>query len=888
MKKLLLILLCLPFIGFAQSVPQGINYQAVARDANGDVLMNQALTIQFSVISDIATSAISWQETHTVTTNDYGLFTAIIGGGTTTSVGSSLTFDVIDWGSSNHFLKVEIDYGGSLVDLGTTAFMSVPYSLYGKDEDSDPSNEIQTLSISGDTLFISSGNYVIIPGISFSNALIIYGCIDSIACNYDSTANTDDGSCILPDGCTDSTACNYDVNATCDDGSCLTAYGCTDTTACNYDPNATCDDGNCLTVYGCTDSTACNYDASATCDDGSCLTAYGCTDTTACNYDPNATCDDGNCLTVYGCTDSTMFNYNSAATCDDGSCIAIVYGCTDSTQFNYNSSANTSGISLLTTLAGGNGSNGNMFNITNTSNTTVNIAGFSQGPGSNNTTITNAQVNVYMMPASYVANGSSWTQVGSATTNLTPNASTGYCPVNGVNIPAGATYGFYVGLTTGTVQYTDGTGTPGVTPLASDNNITISEGLGGPWPNPTYAPRNWNGMVHYTGVQVCQPIVNGCTNSTACNYDPSATTDDGSCILPNGCTDITACNYDPNATCDDGSCTGLLGCTNSTAFNYNASATCDDGSCVNTVNVFEYTGNHQYFTIPSGVNSITVEVVGAPGGLNSNINHPRSACYQSYGYSSGWFNTTDANRTGKGGRVIGTINNISTLVGEIVQINVGGEGYWSACSSGGTKYGGWNGGGNGASDTRFQGGGGASDIRIGNHTPQERIIVAGGGGSTSSRNNGGSSVLCPGGAGGGLTGGTGAQGSNSSNLGGQGGSQTSGGLGGSSGYHANRPYGGDVRYSGDYSGLGKGGHGTYSGVQCGANYNHSHDGGGGGGGYHGGGAGYTGGGGSSYTDPNYFSSSSVTHNQGYWPDVNHSQYKGNTVNSHGYIIITLQ
>ena len=66
MKKLLLILLCLPMIGFGQSVPQGINYQAVARDANGDVLMNQALTIQFSVISDITTSAVSWQETHTV------------------------------------------------------------------------------------------------------------------------------------------------------------------------------------------------------------------------------------------------------------------------------------------------------------------------------------------------------------------------------------------------------------------------------------------------------------------------------------------------------------------------------------------------------------------------------------------------------------------------------------------------------------------------------------------------------------------------------------------------------------------------------------------------------------------------------------------------------
>ena len=131
MKKTLLTLTSILFcaITFAQSVPQGINYQAVARDANGDLLMNQALTIQFSVISDISTGNISWQENHQDTTNDYGLFTAIIGQGTSTSAGSSATFDVIDWGASNHLLKVEVDYGSGLVDMGTTAFMSVPYAL---------------------------------------------------------------------------------------------------------------------------------------------------------------------------------------------------------------------------------------------------------------------------------------------------------------------------------------------------------------------------------------------------------------------------------------------------------------------------------------------------------------------------------------------------------------------------------------------------------------------------------------------------------------------------------------------------------------------------------------------------------------------------------------
>ena len=182
MKKLLLILLCLPMIGFGQTVPQGINYQAVARDASGDVLMNQALTIQFSVISDITTSAVSWQETHTVNTNDYGLYTAIIGQGTSTSVGSSVTFDVIDWGASNHLLKVEVDYGGGLIDMGTTAFMSVPYSMNASNV--DPTDELQSLSLSGDTLFISSGNSIVIPGLSLINSLIVQGCTDITAFNY--------------------------------------------------------------------------------------------------------------------------------------------------------------------------------------------------------------------------------------------------------------------------------------------------------------------------------------------------------------------------------------------------------------------------------------------------------------------------------------------------------------------------------------------------------------------------------------------------------------------------------------------------------------------------------------------------------------------------------
>ena len=128
MKKIFFILVSalLFTITFAQSVPQGINYQAVARDSSGVELTNQALSIQLSIISDTTTLAISWQETHSVNTNDFGLFSVVIGQGTSTGVGSSLTFDSVNWGSSNHYIKTVVNG----IDMGINKLMSVPYALY--------------------------------------------------------------------------------------------------------------------------------------------------------------------------------------------------------------------------------------------------------------------------------------------------------------------------------------------------------------------------------------------------------------------------------------------------------------------------------------------------------------------------------------------------------------------------------------------------------------------------------------------------------------------------------------------------------------------------------------------------------------------------------------
>ena len=214
---------------------------------------------------------------------------------------------------------------------------------------------------------------------------IVYGCLDSIAINYDSLANTTDSSCYYIPGCTNSSYLEYytqGFTADFNDGSCLTqaVWGCTDATAFNYDATANIDNGGCVPVvvgcmisgsfnynpqantpgpctpiiYGCTSPIAFNYNPVANTDDGSCEgVVYGCMDPNAFNYNPLANVDDESCIDiVYGCMDATMFNYDPLANIDNGNCIAFVYGCTDSTMFNYNPLANSDNNSCIPFIYG--------------------------------------------------------------------------------------------------------------------------------------------------------------------------------------------------------------------------------------------------------------------------------------------------------------------------------------------------------------------------------------------------------------------------------------------------------------------------------------------------------------------------------------------------------
>ena len=156
MKKILIIIFCLPVILFGQSVPQGVNYQAVATNSLGIELINQTISIRASVLSNSANGTTEWEEIHTTTTDTFGLFNLIIGQGTSTGNGSTSNFSDINWGANTHFLKIEMDInGGSTYShMGTNQMMSVPYALYAENTNIDYDSIASILS--NDSIFVTS------------------------------------------------------------------------------------------------------------------------------------------------------------------------------------------------------------------------------------------------------------------------------------------------------------------------------------------------------------------------------------------------------------------------------------------------------------------------------------------------------------------------------------------------------------------------------------------------------------------------------------------------------------------------------------------------------------------------------------------------------------
>jgi hypothetical protein len=198
MKKLIATtsFVLLSILTFAQA-PQKMTYQSVIRNNSNALISNTAVGVQISILTGSPTGSAVYIERHTTTTNANGLATLQIGTGTPVAG----TFGAIDWSTGNYYIKSETDpAGGTVYSIsGTSQLLSVPYALYAEesgngssfsgdyndltntptnvsaftndagyitspnDADANPTNEIQTLSISGQNLSISGGNSITLP-----------------------------------------------------------------------------------------------------------------------------------------------------------------------------------------------------------------------------------------------------------------------------------------------------------------------------------------------------------------------------------------------------------------------------------------------------------------------------------------------------------------------------------------------------------------------------------------------------------------------------------------------------------------------------------------------------------------------------------------------------
>jgi len=165
MKKLttLMFVLLLGFSYTMAQVPSAFSYQAVVRNNSGEVIADRNVSFRISILQNSESGAVVYTETHAAQTNSFGLVTLKIGKGTPVTG----TFAPGGWGAAPHFLKVETDPAGgsAYTHMGTSQLLAVPYAFHAQtvendkvnDDDADPDNELQQLSISGTRLTLSDG-----------------------------------------------------------------------------------------------------------------------------------------------------------------------------------------------------------------------------------------------------------------------------------------------------------------------------------------------------------------------------------------------------------------------------------------------------------------------------------------------------------------------------------------------------------------------------------------------------------------------------------------------------------------------------------------------------------------------------------------------------------
>lgn len=179
MKKLYTLFLSVTSLFAFSQAPKLINYQGIARSANGNPIINTSVALRFEILQG-ATTFYSEDQTG-VSVNSLGLFS--------TQIGKTGNLPAV-WGNGTYSLKVSMDTlnGTNFVALGNPQqLVSVPFALNAPSPTISVTNNtlltvgtetatlpspagLQSLGISGNSLNISNSNTVTIPPVGLTGA----------------------------------------------------------------------------------------------------------------------------------------------------------------------------------------------------------------------------------------------------------------------------------------------------------------------------------------------------------------------------------------------------------------------------------------------------------------------------------------------------------------------------------------------------------------------------------------------------------------------------------------------------------------------------------------------------------------------------------------------
>lgn len=162
---LFILLISIPFFSFAQVQELGIPFQGVAKDFSGQFVNERVIYIDLSIISKEAPSNILFNELHQTKTDEWGVFSVLIGKGKT--LGATFSkLNQLDWTKGNYELQIKMaitpdaplsdwNYNQHFISLGSTPFGVVPYALYSLTAGSANSDLNDKLAIADTTQLLA-------------------------------------------------------------------------------------------------------------------------------------------------------------------------------------------------------------------------------------------------------------------------------------------------------------------------------------------------------------------------------------------------------------------------------------------------------------------------------------------------------------------------------------------------------------------------------------------------------------------------------------------------------------------------------------------------------------------------------------------------------------